>query len=134
LSELPVEAREILDGERRGILTTIDEHGRPHAVPVCYVVNGDEILTPIDAKPKSGRTLGRRRNLERDPTATFLVDRWDEDWSNLGWVMARGTARLEPAGRADEALAARYPQYREVLVGSEVISIQPNDIVWWLWR
>ncbi|MQA99884.1 MAG: TIGR03668 family PPOX class F420-dependent oxidoreductase [Actinobacteria bacterium] len=134
MSELPAEAREILDYERRGILATIDEHGRPHAVPVCYVVSGDEILTPIDAKPKSGRTLGRRRNLERDPKATFLVDRWDEDWSKLGWVMARGTARLEPAGRADEALAARYPQYRDVLVGSEVISIQPNDIVWWLWR
>jgi PPOX class probable F420-dependent enzyme len=133
LSELPAGAREILEEERRGVLTTIDPRGRPHAVPVCYVIRGDEILTPIDAKPKSGRPLGRRRNLERDPAATFLVDRWSEDWSRLGWVMARGTARIEPAGRADEALAERYPQYADVLIGSEAIAITPDDILWWLW-
>lgn len=134
LSELPAEAREILEHERRGVLTTIDARGRPHAVPVCYAIVGAEILTPIDAKPKLGATLGRRKNIERDPAATFLVDRWVEDWTGLGWVMVRGTARLEPAGRADEVLVARYPQYEDVLIGSEVIAIQPDDIIWWLWR
>ena len=133
LAELPAEARSILEHERRGVLTTVDPQGRPHAVPVCYAIVGEEILTPIDAKPKSGRSLGRRRNIERDPRVTFLVDRWDEDWTRLGWVMVRGTARLEPAGRADEALVVRYPQYEDVLVGSEAIVIRPQDVLWWLW-
>lgn len=134
MAELPGDLRSILERERRGVLTTIDGRGRPHAVPVCYAIVGDEIVTPIDAKPKSGTTLGRLKNIERDPNVTFLVDRWDEDWTRLGWVMVRGRARLEPAGRADEALLARYPQYEDVLVGSEIISIRPDDIIWWLWE
>lgn len=101
-------------------------------MPVCYAVRGGEIVTPIDAKPKSGRSLGRRKNLERDPTATFLVDRWSEDWSELGWVMVRGEARVEPSGSTED-LVARYPQYKEVFVGSDLIVLHPNDIAWWLW-
>lgn len=112
---------------------TIDSGNRPHAVPVCYVVRDGEIITPIDAKPKAGKTLGRRRNIEANSIATFLVDRWSEDWSHLGWVMARGTARIEPVAPAVEDLGARYPQYEEVDPGEEAIVITPNDITWWLW-
>ena len=43
-----------------------------------------------------------------------MVDRYDEDWSRLGWVMVRGPARvLEAGSEHDEAQAAlrqRYPQ------------------------
>lgn len=132
LSDLPSAAISILDGARRGTLATIDARGRPHAVPVCYAVRDGEIVTPIDAKPKSGRSLGRRKNLERDPAATFLVDRWNEDWTKLGWVMVRGEARVEPSGSTED-LEARYPQYEEVFVGSDLIVLHPNDIAWWLW-
>ena len=133
LSELPDAALEILNEARRGVLVTLDSDYRPHAVPVCYVVRDGEIVTPIDAKPKSGKALGRRRNIEVNATATFLVDRWSEDWSRLGWVMARGTARVEPVAPAVEDLGVRYPQYREVDPGTEAIVITPNDIAWWTW-
>ena len=133
IDELPTRALSILDEARRGFLSTIDDRGRPHSVPVCYVVRAGEIISPIDAKPKSGASLGRRRNLERDPRATFLVDRWDEEWTRLGWVMVRGIARLEPAGRADDELVSRYPQYADLFVGSEAIALAPEDISWWLW-
>lgn len=133
LSELPPAALAIVDEARRGFLSTIDAHGRPHSVPVCYALRDGGILSPIDAKPKSGKSLGRRRNIEREPAATFLVDRWSEDWSRLGWVMVRGSARLEPSGSADRELIARYPQYERDLLGSETIVITPDDIAWWLW-
>ena len=133
LSELPEDALEILSEARRGVLVTIDSSNRPHAVPVCFVIRDGEIVTPIDAKPKNRQPLGRRKNIEANPTATFLVDRWSEEWSHLGWVMARGTARVEPVAPAVEELGARYPQYREVDPGTEAIVITPDDIAWWLW-
>jgi PPOX class probable F420-dependent enzyme len=133
LSQLPEAASEILEEARRGVLVTIDSSSRPHAVPVCYVVRDDKIVTPIDAKPKSRKSLGRRRNIESNRTATFLVDRWSEDWSRLGWVMARGTARVEPVAPVVKQLSDRYPQYGEVDPGDEAIVITPNDIAWWLW-
>lgn len=132
LSELPGAAFTIVREARRGILTTIDGKGRPHAVPVCYVLRDEEVVTPIDAKPKSGKPLGRRRNLERDPTATFLVDRWSEDWSRLGWVMVRGKVRFEESDEKDD-LVERYPQYEEVLLEDDLLIVQPEDIAWWLW-
>src|SRR5918994_5246976 len=134
LSDLPAEPRSILENERRGVLTTIDSRGRPHAVPVCHAIVGEEIWTPIDAKPKSTPNLGRRKNIERDPTVAFLVDRWDEEWTRLGWVMVRGSARMEPSGLGDDLWVARYPQYADIMVGNEVIVIEPADILWWLWR
>ncbi len=124
---------EILNGARRAVLVTIDSGNRPHAVPVCYEVRDGEIITPIDDKPKAGKTLERRRNIEVNSTATFLIDRWSEDWSELGWVMARGNARIEPVAPAVEELGARYPQYAEVDPGEDAIVITPNDVAWWLW-
>jgi PPOX class probable F420-dependent enzyme len=115
------------------VLSTTDPRGRPHAVPVCYALRSGEIVTPIDAKPKSSRSLGRRRNLEDNPAAALLVDRWDEDWTKLGWVMVRGVARLEPLGATAGLLVARYPQYEETLAGDDAIVITPAHISWWTW-
>ena len=134
LDDLTVAARAVFAGARRGILTTNDLNGWPHAVPVCYVLRDGEIITPIDAKPKRGKSLTRRRNLERDPRATFLVDRWSEDWSRLGWVMVRGLARMELIGDAAAQLIERYPQYADVGTGDEAIRITPKEIVWWMWE
>ncbi len=131
LSELPDAAADIVTEARRGVLATVDKHGRPHEVPVCYVVRNGEIVTPIDAKPKSGKSLGRRRNLEQGSPAAFLVDRWSEDWSRLGWVMIRGKARFEEPDRVDD-LIERYPQYEDLEM-DELIVVTPKDIAWWLW-
>jgi PPOX class probable F420-dependent enzyme len=133
LEELPAEPRRILHEARRAVLSTIDSYGRPHAVPVCYALGSEEIVAPIDAKPKSGEPLGRRRNLEANPSAALLVDRWDEDWKRLGWVMVRGVARFEPLGDAAALLVDRYPQYEEVPPGDDAIVITPERISWWTW-
>ena len=37
---------------RTATLGTIAEDGRPRLVPICFVLDGDVLFTPIDEKPK----------------------------------------------------------------------------------
>ena len=98
-------------------LATADAQGRPHLVPVTFVVDGDTIFTTVDQKPKSTTKLKRLRNVAENPQVTMLADHYSDDWDTLWWVRADGTATL----RTDEhqmaaplaLLARRYPQYRQ---------------------
>lgn len=106
----------LLRDARRATLATIAPDGRPRLVPVCFVAIDDVIWSPLDEKPKSvddPRGLARVRDIERDPRVTLLVDRWSEDWSELGWMRLEGQAQVvefaDPA--IVEALRAKYPQY-----------------------
>lgn len=117
-------------------MTTVDAVGWPHAVPVVFAVDGDDVVTPIDRKPKTGRKLGRLGNLERDPRVTLLVDRWSDVRTELAWVMIRGRGVLRSAEESMlevELIIARYPEYRDILEASQVIRIQPERISWWSW-
>src|ERR1043166_961658 len=92
--------RRFLDRGRVGHLATADAGGAPHLVPVCYAVairvdGGASLYITIDEKPKRrDRPLKRLRNIIENPRAAFVVDRWDEDWRRLGWVMLRGPAEI----------------------------------------
>ena len=151
-----------LAAHRVAHLATADASGRPHVVPVCFARSGDALYVPIDAKPKRGdpRALRRLRNLRRRPEATLLVDRYDEDWRRLRWLMLSVRARiLEPdagealsgqalpaadadadaadaANRRDAlaALEARYPQYAAMGLaglGLPVIRLDPVGVRRW---
>ena len=78
---------------------------------------GATVYITIDEKPKRRDVpLKRVRNLLENPRFSFVVDRWDEDWARLGWVMLRGAADILDSGaehdRAQALLRQRYPQYR----------------------
>lgn len=114
---------------RRAVLATTDRKGRPRLVPICHVAREADdrlerpvLYTPIDEKPKRSTDpmeLARVRDLMDNPEVVVLVDRWDEDWSRLGWLRVDGTARIiQPDGgdRGEHALAiaalrAKYRQY-----------------------
>lgn len=107
--------RRFLDAQRVARLATADAAGRPHVVPICYVLIGSTVYFTIDEKPKKKRgTLKRLANLQANPFAALVVDRYDEDWSRLGWVMVQGSAEVLEAGaehhQAQARLRARYPQ------------------------
>jgi PPOX class probable F420-dependent enzyme len=111
-----------LDRSRVGHLATADAGGAPHLIPVCYAIADDTLYITIDEKPKrQGRPLKRLRNICENPQAAYVVDRWDEDWSRLGWAMLRGRAEILYAGsehdHAQVLLTARYPQYRAMQLG-----------------
>jgi PPOX class probable F420-dependent enzyme len=133
LTDLPREVRSILDAARRASFATVDADGRPHVVPVCFATRGDELISAIDHKPKTGRVMARVRHLEADPRATLMADRWDEDWQRVGWVMVQGTARLEAPIDVD-SLNARYPQYRDMPDHDALIVLRPERIIWWTWQ
>ena len=131
-------ARSFLDAARIGHLATADAGGRPHVMPVCFVRKGETIHTVLDEKPKrvDARALKRVRNILENPRVALVVDRWDENWTRLAWVMARGRAEiLEPGpeqARAVAALRARYPQYREMALDqAPVIAIKIDRLTSW---
>jgi PPOX class probable F420-dependent enzyme len=114
-SGLTPEERAFLGDARRATLATIGEDSRPRLVPICFVLVGDALVTPIDEKPKATadpRNLARVQDIERRSDVAVLVDRWDEDWTRLAWLRLDGQATLVgPDASALAALRAKYPQY-----------------------
>jgi len=120
--------RTFLAEARRAVLVTVDPEGHPRPVPICHVVGGESaspvLYTPIDDKPKESgdpRGLARVRDVISRPEVVVLVDRWSEDWTELGWLRVHGRAELLEPGPATAAvyewvipaLRAKYAQYRD---------------------
>jgi len=132
--------RALLASEPVARLATIARDGRPHLVPVCFALldepAGPVLAMSVDEKPKRPGRLARIANLQNDPRATLLVDRYDDDWSRLAWVRLDVDAVvLERGASWPEALAAlraRYPQYRTMdLEALPVVRFVPVRIVSW---
>jgi len=110
--------RRFLGAQRVARFASADAAGAPHVLPVCYAVLGDSAYFSIDEKPKqvAASRLKRLRNIAENPRVALVVDRYEEDWTRLGWVMLRGRAEVLTAGEehaaAQAALRERYPQYR----------------------
>ncbi|WIG58169.1 MAG: PPOX class F420-dependent oxidoreductase [Ktedonobacterales bacterium] len=131
--------RAFVERQRVARLATADAAGQPHAVPVCFAYDGQRFYTPLDEKPKRGgwQGLQRIRNIQARPEASLLVDVYDDDWSRLGYVLARGPARLLPPESDGHATALRllrdrYPQYRTMdLESRPVIALTPERVTSW---
>ena len=113
--------RRFLDKSRVGHLATADATGAPHVIPVCYAADEGTLYITVDEKPKRRDVpLKRVRNILDNPQAAFVVDRYDEDWSRLGWVMLRGSAEILESGpehdRAQALIVARYPQLKAMRI------------------
>ena len=126
-----------LANSRVGHLATADVRASPHLVPVCFVVSDGALYITIDQKPKGDvRALRRLKNIIENPVAAFVADRWDEDWTRLGWVMLRGPAEILADGaehdRAQALLRSRYPQYRRMALDDlPVIAIRIERVTSW---
>src|ERR1700754_4325073 len=82
-------APRLVEVARTATLATIDGHGRPRLVPMCYVIDdAGMVWSALDEKPKhvaDTHSLARVRDLVARPEVGILVDRWSEDWSRLAW-------------------------------------------------
>ena len=119
-------------------LATADAGGAPYAVPICYAFDGERIYTAIDLKPKtvSGRQLKRVRNILENPKVAIVIDDYSEDWSELAYVMIRGTAEIIEDGDerdcAETLLREKYGQYAEMLEeGCAVIRVTAERTTSW---
>ena len=129
--------RQFLDLVRVAHLATVDGDGVPHLVPVCFCLDHGSVYITVDEKPKRRDIpLKRIRNIQANPAVAVTVDRWDEDWTRLAWIMLRGRADILPDGeehdRAQQALRLRYPQYRGMdLAPLPVIAVRIERVLAW---
>jgi PPOX class probable F420-dependent enzyme len=124
--------------QRVGRLATTDGSGAPHVLPVGYALDRNTLYITIDDKPKRlpGRRLKRLQNIIENPRIAVVVDRYDEDWSRLGWVMLRGRAEILDDGEehddAQALLRARYPQLVGMRIESyPVIALRIERVTSW---
>ena len=135
---LTPEAARFVEGARVAHLASTSVTGQPHVVPVCFALMKSRIYIGLDAKPKSVDPLRLRRvrNILQNPRVSFLVDRYSEDWSRLGYVMVMGHAELctceDERRGAISALRARYAQYQEMLQDdAPVLRLTPKRASAW---
>ena len=133
------------DGQRRFLaqqrvahLATADRGAVPHVVPVCFAVAGGTLYITIDEKPKRrpATALKRLKNIAENPAVAVIVDRYDEDWARLGWVMLRGRAEILREGQehqdAQDLLRARYPQLAAMQIATyPVIAVRIERTTSW---
>lgn len=72
-------------GTRTGKLGTVRKDGRPHVVPVWFVLDGEDIVFTTGASTVKGRAL------RRDPRACLCVD---DERPPYAFVMVEGHATL----------------------------------------
>jgi PPOX class probable F420-dependent enzyme len=116
-------------------LATADASGQPHVVPFVFALEGSTIYWAVDDKPKRSRDLKRVANIRANPRVEVVVDQYEDDWRELWWVRASGTARIvagvEAARAATTALAAKYPPYDEHPPPGPFVAIEILRVTWW---
>jgi PPOX class probable F420-dependent enzyme len=131
----PDEARSRFALARVARLATVGDDGAPHLIPVTFAIDGDRIVTAVDAKPKRGALLRRLVNIRANPRVSLLVDEYDDDWGKLWWVRVDGEARIveeDPGlGTALALLRARYAQYAAVALIGPAVVIEVGRWVGW---
>jgi PPOX class probable F420-dependent enzyme len=131
-------AQRFLRDARIAHLATADRAGRPHVIPICFAFDGKDLYSPIDEKPKqtAPRQLKRLRNISENSQVALVIDRYDEDWRKLAYVLIFAKARIlwrgEKHRRAVRLLRQKYPQYRAMKIDRlPMIVIAAKRIVCW---
>jgi len=119
-------------------LATADADGQPLVIPVCFAFDGKEFFSPIDEKPKqiSPQKLKRLRNIAENPKISLIIDRYDEDWQRLAYLLITGRAKILFRGarhrRAVLLLRKKYSQYERMAIDERpIIVITPIRIRNW---
>jgi PPOX class probable F420-dependent enzyme len=116
------QVQEFVRAHRVARLGTVDDAGRPLVLPICYVVAGEMLYSPTDAKPKRVpvQRLKRLKNIQDNPQVALLIDDYSDDWTQLAYVILHGRAEIVTGGspfeRAVAALREKYPQYLHMAI------------------
>ena len=131
-------ALRFLRSARVAHLATADRSGKPLVIPICFVFDGKEFFSSIDEKPKrlSPQRLKRLRNIEENSQVSLVIDRWDEDWRKLAYILVSGRARILLSGQkhrsAVSLLRKKYRQYRSMAIDQRpMIVISLRDVKIW---
>ena len=120
-------------------LATVDQKSHPYVVPVVFVFHENSFFIPIDEKVKTvnARKLKRIKNIEKNPNVTLLIDKYQNDWKKLFFLMIHGKATVidgknnKLMDKIHKLLISKYPQYKKIGVGNSCITISPTKITFW---
>jgi PPOX class probable F420-dependent enzyme len=122
----------LLTGTRTGVLATVRKDGRPHAAPIWFTLDGDDVLFTTGADTVKGR------NLRREGRALMVVD---EPTPPFDFVTVEGPAEISEdleemrhwatvlGGRYMGADAAEEFGRRNAVPGELLIRLRPEKIV-----
>lgn len=142
MTELTDREKAFIAAQRVARLATVDEDGRPHAVPICFAFDEQTGLfySALDEKPKRvpPQRLRRIRNIQANPSICLVMDVYDDtDWSRLAYVQVRGIASVLLPGAAEHEWAVallrrRYRQYETMAIEENaVVRIVPQEVRSW---
>lgn len=122
----------LAEGHKTAKLATVRKDGRPHVVPVWFVLDGDDLVFT------TWHTAVKAANMRRDPRVSICVD---EEHPPFAFVQIEGTAAIaEEAGdlllwatRIAErymgpALAEAYGR-RNAVKGEFLVRVTPSKVV-----
>jgi PPOX class probable F420-dependent enzyme len=115
------EQRQLIEGERVVIVTSIGPRGWPHSMPLWYVPRDGEIWIWTFAKSQ------KVKNLERDPRATLLIETGVE-YGELRGMQIEAEAELirdvDPIVDFAKELTLRYSEGIESVEGDAAAALQ----------
>ena len=130
---LPDEVKRFLAyGTRTAKLATVRADGRPHVVPVWFVLDGDDIVFT------TGTTTVKAAAMRRQPRVALCVD---DETPPYAYVTVEGTATVDPDAHDVLAwatrIAARYmgadqaEEYgrRNAVPGEALVRVTPTKII-----
>jgi PPOX class probable F420-dependent enzyme len=119
-------------------LATANRIGQPHVIPICFVFDGKYFYSPIDEKPKrvAPRRLKRITNIRENPNVSLVIDRYEEDWRKLAYILVFGKAQILLSGekylKAIRLLRKKYAQYQTMAIDERpMIVIKPKKMMGW---
>jgi len=129
----------LIKGAKVARLATVDQKSHPYVVPVVFVFHENSFFIPLDEKVKTvnPRKLKRVKNIEKNPNVTLLIDKYQNNWKNLFFLMIHGKATVIDAknskvmDKIHKLLILKYPQYKKIGIGNSCIKINPIKVTYW---
>lgn len=122
----------LADGARTGKLATTRKDGRPHVVPIWFVLDGDDVVFTTGADTVKGRSLRREGRAaicvddERPPFAFVMVEGRVEISEDLEQMLRFAT---EIGGRYMGAERAEEFGARNAVEGELLVRLRPDNVV-----
>jgi len=137
--KLNQKTRTLISRAKVARLATVDQKLYPYVVPVVFVFHGNSFFIPLDEKTKTvnPKNLKRVKNIEKNPNVTLLIDKYQNDWKKLFFLMIHGKAKVidEKNGKImdkiHKLLVSKYPQYKKIGIGNSCIKIEPTKVRFW---
>ena len=136
--KLNQKTKALIKGAKVARLATVDQKLHLYVVPVVFVFNENSFFIPLDEKIKTvnPRNLKRVKNIEKNPNVTLLIDKYQNDWKKLFFLMIRGKAKVIDGNnklldKIHKLLILKYPQYKKIGIGNSCITINPTKVTLW---